>query len=53
MSLTIDWEYRTEDAARIMRLRDHLHRRFKEGWKLYLIEGKVLHFRRRSPTSQI
>lgn len=47
MSETIDWEIRVEDADRIRNLRGHLHRRFKEGWRLYEIDGKILRFRRR------
>ncbi len=52
MSEAIEWEYQSEDSTRIQQLRTHLHQRFKQGWKLYMIEGTVLHFRRRSAVEQ-
>ena len=43
----IDWDYQTVTTEKIRSVREYLYRRRKEGWKLFYIEGRKLHFRRR------
>ena len=43
----LQWEYETADTAEIEDVRGYLYQRRKQGWHLFWIEGKSLHFRRR------
>jgi hypothetical protein len=41
------FEYRVEELGRVGDVREFLHRCFKQGWRLWSIEGRVLRLRRK------
>jgi hypothetical protein len=44
----IDYEYETAFAGEVPDVRGYLLDRRRQGWKLFWIEGRSLHFRRRT-----
>lgn len=43
----LDYEYLTRDSEELSDIRGYLYRKRKQGWNLYWIEGRSMHFRRR------
>lgn len=43
----LSYDYQTACSEELSDIRGYLYQKRKQGWKLYWIEGRSLHFRRR------